>query len=72
MNVLSLSRFQFALTAGIHYLYPPLSIGLGVMLVIIEGLWLQTGQSVYHHRAHRRSGGPCLYRQHLLDFSRKS
>ena len=51
MDVLSLSRFQFALTAGIHYLYPPLSIGLGVMLVLIEGLWLKTGKPVYHQMA---------------------
>ncbi len=51
MNVLTLSRLQFALTAGIHYLYPPLSIGLGVVLVIIEGLWLATGKGVYHQMA---------------------
>ena len=51
MDVLLLSRFQFALTAGIHYLYPPLSIGLGVMLVLIEALWLKTGNPVYHQMA---------------------
>jgi len=51
MSVLTLSRFQFALTIGIHYLYPPLSIGLGVMLVLIEGLWLKTGKAVYHQMA---------------------
>jgi len=51
MDVLTLSRVQFALTAGIHYLYPPLSIGLGVMLVIMEGVWLKTGNPVYHQMA---------------------
>ena len=51
MDVLLLSRFQFALTVGIHYLYPPLSIGLGVMLVLIEALWLKTGNPVYHQMA---------------------
>jgi cytochrome bd ubiquinol oxidase subunit I len=51
MSVLTLSRFQFALTIGFHYLYPPLTIGLGVMLVIIEGLWLKTGEPVYHQMA---------------------
>ena len=51
MDVLTLSRFQFALTAGIHYLYPPLSIGLGVVLVIIEGSWLRTRKPVYHQMA---------------------
>jgi cytochrome d ubiquinol oxidase subunit I len=51
MDVLTLSRFQFALTAGIHYLYPPLSIGLGVVLVIIEGSWLRTRKPIYHQIA---------------------
>ena len=51
MSVLTLSRFQFALTIGIHYIFPPLSIGLGVMLVLIEGLWLKTGKAVYHQMA---------------------
>ena len=51
MDVLSLSRLQFALTIGIHYLYPPLSIGLGLMLVIVEGLWLKTGKPIYHQLA---------------------
>ena len=31
MNVEILSRIQFAFTAAFHYLYPPLSIGLGVV-----------------------------------------
>jgi cytochrome d ubiquinol oxidase subunit I len=51
MDVLTLSRFQFALTIGIHYLYPPLSIGLGVVLVIVEGMWLKTRKPVYHQAA---------------------
>ena len=51
MDVLTLSRFQFALTAAIHYLYPPLSIGLGVVLVISEGMWLKTRKPVYHQMA---------------------
>jgi cytochrome d ubiquinol oxidase subunit I len=55
MDVLSLPRFQFALAAGIHYPYPPLSIGLGVMLVLIEGLWLKTGKPVHHQMARFRT-----------------
>jgi cytochrome d ubiquinol oxidase subunit I len=51
MDVLTLSRFQFALTTAFHYIYPPLSIGLGVVLVIVEGLWLKTGQPIYHQMA---------------------
>lgn len=46
-----LARIQFAFTAGVHYLYPPLSIGLGVVLVIMEGIWLKTGNVLYHNMA---------------------
>jgi cytochrome d ubiquinol oxidase subunit I len=51
MDVLTLSRIQFGLTIGFHYIYPPLSIGLGVMLVIMEACWLKTKNDVYHQMA---------------------
>lgn len=47
MNVEILARVQFAFTIGFHYIYPPLSIGLGLMLVILEGLFLKTGDRIY-------------------------
>ncbi len=51
MDVLLLSRIQFALTTAFHYLFPPLSIGLGLMLVIMEGLWLKNRNPLYHQMA---------------------
>ncbi|MCL4181147.1 MAG: cytochrome ubiquinol oxidase subunit I [Verrucomicrobia bacterium] len=51
MDVLLLSRIQFAFTIAFHYIYPPLSIGLGVTLVIMEGLWLKTNNPIYHQMA---------------------
>ncbi|MFH1853246.1 MAG: cytochrome ubiquinol oxidase subunit I [Candidatus Neomarinimicrobiota bacterium] len=48
MDVLLLSRLQFAVTIGFHYIYPPLSIGLGVLLVLMEALYLRTGNQLYH------------------------
>ena len=47
MNVEILARIQFAFTIGFHYIYPPLSIGLGLILVITEGLYLKTGNKVF-------------------------
>ncbi len=47
MDAVWLARLQFAFTAGFHYLFPPLSIGLGLGMVIFEGLWLATGRAVY-------------------------
>ena len=51
MDVLTLSRIQFGATIAFHYIYPPLSIGLGLMLVLMEGLWLKTGNNLYHQMA---------------------
>ena len=47
MNVEILARLQFAFTIGFHYIYPPLSIGLGLVMVIMEGLYLKTGNKMY-------------------------
>src|ERR1035437_9957080 len=47
MDVEVLSRIQFAFTVSFHYIYPPLSIGLGVMLVVMEGMLLKTGNKLY-------------------------
>jgi cytochrome d ubiquinol oxidase subunit I len=47
MDIEILSRIQFAFTIAFHYIYPPLSIGLGVMLVFLEGMYLKTGNKEY-------------------------
>ncbi|MET0244426.1 MAG: cytochrome ubiquinol oxidase subunit I [Flavitalea sp.] len=47
MDVEVLSRVQFAFTIAFHYIYPPLSIGLGLLLVIFEGIYLKTGNKIW-------------------------
>ena len=47
MDVEMLSRLQFALTVGFHYLFPPLSIGLGLLLVIMEAAYIRTKNQIY-------------------------
>ena len=47
-DVVLLSRIQFAFTVMVHYLFPPLSIGMGVLLVIFEAIWLKTGDPDWH------------------------
>jgi cytochrome d ubiquinol oxidase subunit I len=42
---------QFALTSMFHYIYPPLSIGLGLMLVIIEGIYVKTKNPLFKQMA---------------------
>ena len=43
-----LARIQFALTIAFHYIYPPLSIGLGLLMVIFKGIYLRTGKVEYN------------------------
>ncbi|MES2775794.1 MAG: cytochrome ubiquinol oxidase subunit I [Bacteroidota bacterium] len=47
MDVEILARIQFAFTIAFHYIYPPLSIGLGLILAIMEGMYLRTGNIIY-------------------------
>jgi cytochrome bd ubiquinol oxidase subunit I len=47
MSVEILARIQFAFTIAFHYIYPPLSIGIGLIMVIMEGLYLKTGSKQY-------------------------
>ncbi|HDS00417.1 MAG TPA: cytochrome ubiquinol oxidase subunit I, partial [candidate division Zixibacteria bacterium] len=48
MDLEILSRIQFGFTIGFHYLFPVLSIGLGLFLVIMEGAYLKTKNQMYH------------------------
>jgi cytochrome bd ubiquinol oxidase subunit I len=51
MDVEILARLQFALTIMFHYIYPPLSIGIGLVMVIIEGMYVKTGDKRYQEMA---------------------
>ncbi len=48
MDTEILARIQFAFTIAFHYIYPPLSIGLGLIMVIMESLWIRTRNEKYH------------------------
>lgn len=50
-DTVALSRMQFALTAIFHILWPVLTTGMGIYLVIVEGLWLKTRNPDYYHHA---------------------
>jgi len=42
-----LARAQFAFTVSFHFIFPAFSIGLASYLMVLEGLWLKTGEGVY-------------------------
>lgn len=47
MDALLLARLQFALTIGFHFIFPPISIGLAWLLVIMEGLGWRRNDEMY-------------------------
>ena len=47
MDALLLARLQFALTIGFHFLFPPLTIGLSWLLVVVETLGWRKKDEVY-------------------------
>jgi cytochrome bd ubiquinol oxidase subunit I len=51
LDVVFLSRLQFALTIMFHYLFPPLTIGMGVVLVYLEAMYLRTREGIYETAA---------------------
>ncbi len=46
-EVVDLSRLQFGLTALYHFLFVPLTIGLGMLLAIMESVYVMTGKTIY-------------------------
>ena len=47
LDVVMLSRIQFALTIMFHYLFPPLTIGLGIIIAYLEGMYLWKKESIF-------------------------
>src|SRR6202167_2232385 len=47
MTVVDLSRLQFALTALYHFLFVPLTLGLSLLLAIMESVYVMTGRPIW-------------------------
>ncbi|WP_022961530.1 cytochrome ubiquinol oxidase subunit I [Halopseudomonas pelagia] len=47
MDIVELSRMQFAFTAMVHFLFVPLTLGLSVLLAIMESVYVMTGKQIY-------------------------
>ncbi len=46
-EIVALSRIQFALTASTYFLFVPLTIGLSVLIAIMESVYVMTGRQVW-------------------------
>lgn len=47
MDALDLSRWQFAVTIGFHFLFVPLSIGLAFLVAVMQTAWYRSGNETY-------------------------
>ncbi|HKB58844.1 MAG TPA: cytochrome ubiquinol oxidase subunit I [Gallionellaceae bacterium] len=47
LELVDVSRLQFAITALYHFLFVPLTLGLSFLLVIMESVFVMTGKQVY-------------------------
>lgn len=47
MDVVELSRLQFAATAMYHFLFVPLTLGMTFLLAIMESVYVMTGKEIY-------------------------
>jgi len=51
MDVLLISRLQFAAAALFHFLFVPLTLGLSILVAIMETLWVRAGDEQYRRMA---------------------
>ena len=58
LDVVTLSRLQFALTALYHFLFVPLTLGLSLLLAIMESVYVMTGRKIWRDLSN--SGARCL------------
>lgn len=47
LDIVALSRLQFAMTALYHFLFVPLTLGLSVLLAIMETTYVMTGRQIW-------------------------
>lgn len=51
MDVVMLSRLQFAVTVFFHFIFVPLTLGLSVLLAVMETIYVRTGNEQYKRMA---------------------
>ncbi|NOZ29157.1 MAG: cytochrome ubiquinol oxidase subunit I [Chloroflexi bacterium] len=47
MNALLIARWQFAITTVYHFFFVPLTLGLSILIAIMETLYVRTGDETY-------------------------
>jgi cytochrome bd ubiquinol oxidase subunit I len=52
VDALTADRLQFAFTIVFHYLFPQLTMGLALLILILKTIALRTANEEYHQAAH--------------------
>jgi cytochrome d ubiquinol oxidase subunit I len=47
LDIVDLSRLQFAITALYHFLFVPLTLGLSILIAIMETVFVMTGRTIW-------------------------
>lgn len=47
LDIVELSRLQFALTALYHFLFVPLTLGMAFLLAVMESVYVLTNKQIY-------------------------
>src|SRR6202166_1419426 len=50
-SALAVDRLQFAFTITFHYIFPQITMGLALLIVVLKTLALRTGNEHYHRAA---------------------
>lgn len=50
-SLIGWSRAQFAMTAGYHWIFVPLTLGLGIIMAVMETLYVRTGDEKWKNAA---------------------
>ena len=51
MTALALARWQFAITTIYHFFFVPLTLGLSILVALMETAYVRTGDDVYKRMA---------------------
>jgi cytochrome bd ubiquinol oxidase subunit I len=51
MDVVTLSQWQFAITSVYHFFFIPLTIGLSILVAVMETIYVRSGQTIYKDMA---------------------
>ena len=49
MDVVLLSRLQFAATVFFHFIFVPLTLGLSILVAFMESRYVATGDEIWKH-----------------------